>query len=163
MKEIGTAGNNRKGKTWLALICVLVGLLSGCGSYFGESRPQYVDYVMDHKEETERFLKKEFGEVSIAYREGDEELCVMTDSGVIYSYRHADGIDYFKYITVQVESDEKEPGILTIDADDSYNWGDVGEKQLKLEEWVTTRQMKAYYDEGKRIESLMTECAEKGK
>lgn len=136
MKEISTAGNNRKGKIWLALICVLVGLLSGCGSYFGESRPQYVDYVMDHKEETERFLKKEFGEVSIAYREGDEELCVMTDSGVTYSYRHAD---------------------------DSYNWGDVGEKQLKLEEWVTTRQMKAYYDEGKRIESLMTECADKGK
>ena len=195
MKEIGTAGNNRKGKIWLALICVLVGLLSGCGSYFGESRPQYVDYVMDHKEETERFLKKEFGEVSIAYREGDEELCVMTDSGVTYSYRHVDGIDYFKYITAQVESDEKEPGILTIDADDSYNWekvafvmvsygeyfsvglkyklpdfdevidnwGDVGEKQLKLEEWVTTRQMKAYYDEGKRIESLMTECADKGK
>ena len=117
---------------------------------------------------------------------------MTTDSGVTYSYRHSDYADYFKYITAQVESDEKEQGTLTIDVDDSYNWekvafvmvsygeyfsvglkyklpdfdevidnwGDVGEKQLKLEEWVKTGQMKAYFDEGKRIESCLTEYAE---
>ena len=94
-----------------------------------------------------------------------------------------------------MESDEKEPGILTIDADDSYNWekvafvmvsygeyfsvglkyrlpdfdevidnwGDVGEKQLKLEEWVANSRMKAYYDEGKWIELRLTEYAKGGK
>ena len=193
MKRTDISGNIRK--IWLAVVCALTVVLSGCGSYFEESRPQYVGYVMDHKEEAEQFLQKEFGDVTISYREEDEELSVTTDSGVIYAYRHSDGIDYFKYITAQVESDEKEPGILTIDVDDSYNWekvafsmvsygeyfsvglkyrlpdfdevidnwGDVGEKRLKLEEWVTCSQMKAYFDEGTRIESCLKEYAKVGK
>lgn len=192
MKGTGASGNRGKGRICFAVICILTGLLSGCGPNFGESHPQYVDYVMEHKEEAERFLEKEFGEVSISYREEEAELCVTAGSGVTYSYHHSDYADYFKYITAQVESDENEPGILTIDVDDSYNWdkvafvmvsygdyfsvglkyklpdfdevidnwGDVGEKRLKLEEWVTSSQMKAYYDEGRQIEVYLSKFAE---
>lgn len=176
----------------IAVICMLTVFLCGCGSWLDTSEPEYVDYVIQHKETAENCLEKEFGEVSLAYNEEDAELTVTTDSGVTYSYRHTDYGDYFKYITAQVVSDEQEPGILTIDVDDSYNWdkvafvmvsygeyfgvglkyklpdfdevidnwGDVGEKQLKLEEWITGSRMKEYYDEGTRIESYLTEMAE---
>lgn len=195
MRKTGRSGKIGNASSLGVLIAILTVILCGCGSCFDISQPEYVDYVMQHKEAAESCLEKEFGEVSLAYNEEDAELMVTTDSGVTYSYRHTDYGDYFKYITAQVVSDEQEPGILTIDVDDSYNWekvafvmvsygeyfgvglkyklpdfdevidnwGDVGEKQLKLEEWVTGSQMKAYFDEGKRIESCLEEYAKEGK